>query len=243
MAGQTEPTIGIGPGYTNPDARRVGDAYGLALAALLGSVLLMIAAGSPIVSPVALTASVLQLAALGLTLRVSGIAPRSFHLGMTVLVVISAAMVASAIMGGMAGRAVALAGWILIAFTTMGAIGNRLRTYRVVNGQLVLGLLCIYLLLGLLFGLSYSLLDAINGPALTGSAIEMNASAGISNTMYYSFITLATVGYGDITPLHPIARALAVAESMFGQLYLVSIVSFAVSRLGRNRREAPASEE
>jgi hypothetical protein len=48
--------------------------------------------------------------------------------------------------------------------------------------------------------------------------------------MYFSFVTLATLGYGDISPVHPIARSLAVAEAITGQLYLAILIARLVSQ-------------
>jgi hypothetical protein len=50
--------------------------------------------------------------------------------------------------------------------------------------------------------------------------------------MYFSFITLATVGYGDLVPALQLGRALAVLEGLTGQLYLVTVVALVVSRIG-----------
>jgi len=100
--------------------------------------------------------------------------------------------------------------------------------------QLVMGLLVIYLLLGILFGLGYEILETLDPPAFA------QGEQGLSGALYYSFITMATVGYGDVSPGSDAVRALAVAESIIGQLYLVSVVSLAVSRLGV--RKAPPQE-
>ena len=48
--------------------------------------------------------------------------------------------------------------------------------------------------------------------------------------MYFSFVTLATLGYGDIAPVHPVARSLAVAEAITGQLYLAILIARLVSQ-------------
>ena len=49
--------------------------------------------------------------------------------------------------------------------------------------------------------------------------------SGVSDWVYFSFVTLSTVGYGDITPVHPIARTLAMAEALAGQLYLAVLIA------------------
>ncbi len=61
-----------------------------------------------------------------------------------------------------------------------------------------------------------------------------------SDFVYYSFVTLTTVGYGDLTASTGIGRMLSVTEALVGQLYLVTVVAILVSNLGRNRK--PAAE-
>jgi hypothetical protein len=56
--------------------------------------------------------------------------------------------------------------------------------------------------------------------------------------VYFSFVTLATLGYGDLTPIGDFGRMLAVTEAVAGQLYLVSAVALLVANLGRTRTEA-----
>ena len=54
-----------------------------------------------------------------------------------------------------------------------------------------------------------------------------------SHFLYYSFVTLTTLGYGDITPVHPVARMLSYLEAVIGQLYLAVLVASLVGRYGR----------
>jgi voltage-gated potassium channel Kch len=49
--------------------------------------------------------------------------------------------------------------------------------------------------------------------------------ATVNDWLYYSYVTLTTVGYGDITPVRPIARTLAIAEALSGQLYLAVMIA------------------
>jgi voltage-gated potassium channel Kch len=53
---------------------------------------------------------------------------------------------------------------------------------------------------------------------------------------YYSFVTLTTVGYGDITPVHPVARSLAIAEALVGQLYPAILIARLVAMEIESRR-------
>lgn len=219
------------------EQRVVRDAYGLALTMLLSSILLLIASGTPLISPVAFVGASLVFVALLVTFRVSGVSRRGFGVGLVTLIVVALGAMFSVRFAGDTGRLIVIFAWIIFTVAAIVAIAKRLRTYSEVTPQLVLGLLCAYLLLGLLFGLGYSFMDALEGVALKPEG------SGISGSLYFSFITLATVGYGDFTPAHPVVRAMAVAEAIIGQLYLVSVVSLAVSRLRFQRRPASDAKE
>ena len=52
----------------------------------------------------------------------------------------------------------------------------------------------------------------------------------VENLLYYSFVTLTTLGYGDITPIHPVARTLAYLEAVIGQLYIAVLIASLVGR-------------
>jgi hypothetical protein len=218
------------------EERRVRDAYGISLLLIISATLALIASGSPLVSPLALAAAILQLGALLLTLRVSGFHNKWSRPGSYAAVGVFALAIAAVIFVGEPARLVGLTIWMLLTLTTMAAIGRRLVTYDSVNVQLVMGLLVIYVLIGIIFGLSYQLFDVVDPPSLTPEG------QGISGALYYSFVTLGTLGYGDVLPGSNGVRALAVAEALIGQLYLVSVVSLAVSRLGARRFDTPTEE-
>jgi hypothetical protein len=95
----------------------------------------------------------------------------------------------------------------------------------IVSADTIAAALCGYLLLGVAFGHIYCLLDEI----VPGSFGGLDRGAGAAGThfrlTYFSFITLATVGYGDITPTGDTARALAVVEAVTGQFYLAVLVA------------------
>jgi hypothetical protein len=218
--------------------REVEDAYGVALTALAASIVLLIASDARVGSISALFAVGLQVFALSVTARVSGARHRSLIIAFGIMVVVVFAAVMGVYNGGDTGDAVSLVGWLLLVLGTIGAIGKRLAQYKTVSLPMVLGLLCIYLLLGLSFGLIYAFLGLVFNPAFSVP------DPGISSAIYFSFITLTTVGYGDIVPIKPISEAFTVLEAILGQLYLVSVVSLAVSRLGTRRggREADVPE-
>ncbi len=61
--------------------------------------------------------------------------------------------------------------------------------------------------------------------------------------MYYSFVTLSTLGYGDLTARTDLGRMLSVSEALLGQLYLVSVVALLVANLGRSRPSIESEED
>jgi hypothetical protein len=223
-AGLTEPEAA--PAAESREARTVSDAYGIALTLLLVSTFAIIAGRARLGSPYAVFALLLQFVALGVTIRVSGVNRNEFRGAAAIALLVAIVSQAAIMLGGGTGEVIGIVLWLLLTLFTVFSIFRRLRSYRVVNLSLVLGLLSVYVLLGLAFSLGYLIAWHFE-PGSFGSAVR-----GMSDTTYFSFITLATVGYGDIAPIGSAVRALAVAEAITGQLYLVSVVSLAVSRLG-----------
>ncbi len=109
----------------------------------------------------------------------------------------------------------------------------------VVDVQTILGAICIYVLLGMLWAFIYQAIRTL------GSAqfYAQTSDATINDDLYFSFVTITTVGYGDLTAATNVGRSFAVLEALFGQIYLVTIVSVLVSRLGRGhiRDESPSN--
>jgi Ion channel len=90
-----------------------------------------------------------------------------------------------------------------------------------------------YLLLGFAWAQLYELV-ALWHPGAFAGAVE---GGGSLPWMYYSFVTLTTMGYGDIMPVHPLARAVAVLEALTGQLYLTILLARLVSLELQSRRD------
>ena len=101
-----------------------------------------------------------------------------------------------------------------------------------VNSQSVTGAIGIYLLIGMFFVYVYGASNYLSQSAF----FVQTASASRPLFQYFSFVTLATVGYGDYTAAHQLGRMLAIVEALMGQLYLVTVLAILVSQLGRPRR-------
>ncbi len=92
----------------------------------------------------------------------------------------------------------------------------------------------VYLLFGLLWGRLYEIVFLLDPEAFSTSDANLDAFSFI----YFSFVTLVTIGYGDIVPVNPLARNLAILEGVIGQLYLVILISSFVSDLSISTKKA-----
>lgn len=92
-----------------------------------------------------------------------------------------------------------------------------------VSWPLIHGALSVYLLMGVVFAFVYSLLYTITPDAFTGA--DKLDGTGFQNFIYLSFVTLTTLGFGDITPTRPIASSLITLQAVVGQIYLTVLVA------------------
>jgi Ion channel len=107
-----------------------------------------------------------------------------------------------------------------------------IRAERAVTPRTLSGVLAIYLLLGMMFSLLGSAVAAIeDDPYFAG-----DPDATRSDFLYFSYVTLSTTGYGDLSPISNVGRALAMAEALLGQIYLVTVVALIVANLGPRAR-------
>ncbi len=117
---------------------------------------------------------------------------------------------------------IALGAFVVLAF----AVGINVFASGHAIGDRVFGAVVLYLLLGLLWAVAYHVVNRI----VPGSFIGHPADAvDLSDWVYFSFVTLTTVGYGDITPAAQGARSLAMLEALTGQLYPAVIIARLVS--------------
>lgn len=133
----------------------------------------------------------------------------------------------------------AIVSGLLVAVAPTALAGGLLRDVRDqgVTVHTLAGVLAIYLLVGMFFGFLYGAVDAIDAHDLFAGV----SSSTPAERLYFSFVTLCTVGYGDFVPAGSLTRAFAVAEMLIGQIYLVTIVSVIVSNLGRRRAAGDAA--
>lgn len=116
-----------------------------------------------------------------------------------------------------------------LAFLVLATVAafSQIAASNVIDGNRIIGAICVYLMLGVIWSVCYGLLEF----ALPGSfsGITSDAAAWNPDWVYYSFVTLTTVGYGDFLPVSSLARALASLEAIVGQFYIAVLVAGLVS--------------
>ena len=106
-----------------------------------------------------------------------------------------------------------------------------------INANRLVGAICVYLMLGVIWALAYSLVE-LAAPGSFGGVTAGQDAGWDSEWLYFSFVTLTTLGYGDILPLSALARALAYMEAVTGQFYVAILVAGLVSAYISDRQSA-----
>jgi hypothetical protein len=129
------------------------------------------------------------------------------------------------------GHAIGAVFFVVVA----GKIVGTILTSQELSLDSVFGAICGYLLLGVAWGLIYAMIQSVNPESFhVGEALrqQMDGKEDSRNVLiYYSFVTLSTVGYGDVTPQSDAARTLSWVEAVTGQLYLAVLITGLVSIL------------
>ncbi|HEY6548319.1 MAG TPA: potassium channel family protein [Vicinamibacteria bacterium] len=134
-------------------------------------------------------------------------------------------------------QATVAAGLVSVAAMALVVLAQTFRAGPV-NVHRIQGAVAAYLLLGLGWALAYELVALLATGAFSGSGLGGGERPGF---VYFSFVTLSTVGYGDVTPVHPVARSLAVAEALTGQLYPAILIGRLVTLATGSGPAGPAT--
>jgi Ion channel len=183
--------------------------------------------------------TVLLAITLVLSFRAAG-AKRSVMRGVVaVAVVVMIFSIIDSLTGEVAGAPSRIANLLLILLAPPAIVVGVVRTLRTrqrVTVEAVFGVLCLYILLGMFFAFTYGTISRLGD-----HVFAQTTEATVSSCLYYSFTTLTTVGYGDLTTVSNFGHTLSVTEALFGQIYLVTVVAVLVSNLSRPRgRGRPA---
>ncbi len=130
------------------------------------------------------------------------------------------------------GAVAVLNSLLVVAISVVIAVG--VFDQQTVNQQSILGAICVYVLIGMLFTFVYGAAAYLG----SGDFFAQGTDGTPSLRLYFSYVTLATLGYGDYTPAGDLGHTVAIVEALVGQLYLVTVVAVVVSRL-HNRPVRP----
>ena len=114
---------------------------------------------------------------------------------------------------------------VLILFATYGVMRYVLRARIITSDQVYAGI-CMYVMLGFAFGAIFYLINILSPNSFAATAQSPGETPDL---MYFSFVTLATLGYGDTTPRTNFARSLAVLEALAGMVYIAVFMARLVS--------------
>jgi Ion channel len=215
---------------------RIGDAYVRHRYAFLFYTLLLTMIAVPVIEALQLRGSLVELFLAGNLL--AAVIPlgsvRSRRGALAVTALIGLARPVTAWFDHPAVSAIALGAWTLMGlFAAAGALRFAM-TAKHIDLEHLYAALSAYLLSGIFFGSFYWVLEQIRPGSFAVSETFTPMSA-----FYFSFVTLATLGYGDIVPKLDIARGLAVIEGVGGQLFLAVMVARLVSLYARVERNTP----
>jgi hypothetical protein len=94
-----------------------------------------------------------------------------------------------------------------------------------IDGNKILGAICLYLLMGLIWAILFTLMQLSFVRSFQGLGDSTEWFTIFPDFIYFSFVTLTTLGFGDIAPVQPVARFLVYLEAIIGQLYLAILVA------------------
>jgi len=123
--------------------------------------------------------------------------------------------------------------WVLIAIASPVVVLHRILQHKVVTKQTLFGAVSAYVLIAIAFSYTFLYLDQTTADAFFGVA------ESTSSYMYFSLVTITTLGYGDLAPVTDVGRYLATLEAIGGQVLLVTVVARIVSVMSR---PGPASD-
>jgi hypothetical protein len=131
---------------------------------------------------------------------------------------------------------------VLFVLFITGTIINHILHSEEVSTDTLYAAVCVYLLLGLLWASIYSFLEHLSpGVIFVSNNSDVMGNLTSNELIYYSYTTLTTLGYGDITSLTPVGRIISVLESVIGELFLAFLVARLVAIYTSNKMRRQSS--
>ena len=125
--------------------------------------------------------------------------------------------------------------WLTMSFVLIFVVGRKVFAPGRVNYHRIVGAILAYLSIAATFVALFTFVGLLVPKAFSGMRFE-DSPALASEVIYFSFVTLTSTGYGDIFPIHPVARSLCNFETILGQLYPATLLARLVSLEIEGRR-------
>lgn len=126
--------------------------------------------------------------------------------------------------------------WAVLTFYVGIMIFRNINRAQRISSNQIYAVVSVYLLIGVFFGLIYQTVLVFDPGALYFNPINFKTGAvSEGDIFYYSFITLSTVGYGDVSPVAPVVRSLSTVEAVVGIMYVATMIArFVASHSNRD---------
>ena len=220
---------------------RFADSYGLVLLLLILSFFASAVAGDNHYGR--LSTLVLLAATTWLALRASQVQRRLLSLAVALIPLATLAAIVAGVLGSDDTAKIVTASLTgLLVLVAPAAIIRRVATHPVINLNTFYGAVCVYLLIAMFFASCFAVIGVASGQGFFAQ-VKPPAKASSTDYLYFSFVTITTVGYGDLTARGDVGRMTAVLEAIFGQLYLITVVALVVQNLGQARRRKLNEDE
>jgi hypothetical protein len=185
-------------------------------------------------------ATVVRIVFVGLTavhgVHTSGVRGPPARIVNIIAIVAVVGSIINAQVGGDVSKGIVLVAGALLLLATLIAVLRRILQHPQVTAETLVGAICVYLLLGLMFADADLAVQSISGHFFAQPGPHREPAF-----VYFSFITLTTVGYGDLSPTIGLPRTMAITEALVGQIFLVVLVARLVSSYipgsGETRRQ------
>lgn len=212
------------------------DDFGVVLVLILVTIIVFAAAEGPRgqLFSIALSGGTLLF-----VLHTAGAHRRTFRASAVVVIGSVIAASSAVLLGDTVSSATAGLVGLLLAVVAPIVILRRIVLAPTITFRLILGALSIYLLLGLAYAYLFPLISILSGETF----FVQTTDPGTQDYLYFSYTTLATIGFGDYTAATSLGRMISVSEGLVGQLYLVSAVALLVGNIGGSIRRSTAADD
>jgi Ion channel len=216
-----------GHGRARDALRRLGRVYASHRYLILFYTLLFTLGAAPLLTALRFDADLLQIfLAFNLLVALLDVPGQGWRVLLMLLAAVSMGLrlaPASAVGEGVATGALAVAS--VLALVAAASATRFVMRAQVINAEQIYAALSVYLLAGLFFGLLHWAIELTWPGSFAEPGAGPAAKFPLSTAIYFSFVTLATLGYGDVVPRTEVARGLAVLEAVGGQLYIAVTIA------------------